>query len=93
MQHVNLTLTEKELIALQIKLETASVPPKPPGSNYGLYTGTGSHPDCWFLSIRQGPQVFSILAETPEEKKSFLQKLQSLQKAITGLTIELEKQT
>lgn len=75
------------------RILASTIPPKPPGSNYGLSTGTGSHPDCWFLSIRQGPQVFSILAETPEEKKNFLCKLQGLQKAITELTILLEQQT
>jgi hypothetical protein len=64
-----------------------------PGCNYSLHTMTGTHPDCWFFTVVQAGQAFSLHAETPQEKRSYLGKLESLKEILTKTITTLRKQT
>ena len=54
--------------------------PRPVGANYGLTILTGTEPTCWFFTLTQGPQTFSLYAETEEEKKNYIRKLQLIKR-------------
>ena len=61
--------------------------------NYSMNLSAGTHPDCWFFTITQGAQTFSMYAETPPEKKNYLDKLHSLRVALEKTITTLEQQT
>lgn len=65
----------------------------PKDRNYGLNLSVGTHTDCWYLTLTQGAQTFSMFGETPEEKRNFLMKLNSLKGFLESTIPILEKQT
>lgn len=104
-QTLTLTALEISWLKIAIEMNPSSNPTQqqvyekilermshPSETGYSLHTHVGTHPECWFFTTVQGPQTFTLKAETYLEKQNFIRKLHCLRKSIEDTLITLESQ-